>query len=70
MTKAQKVYQPDPHYFQLYQPELNYRMRAILLNWLTGVCVDLTFKRDTYYLCINYIDRYLTKKHNIEKYQL
>ena len=37
-------------------------MRGILLNWLTEVSADFNFKRDTYYLSINYIDRYLSKK--------
>jgi hypothetical protein len=37
-------------------------MRGILLNWLTEVSADFNFKRDTYYLAINYIDRYLSKE--------
>ena len=70
MTKQEELFSPNPHYFSQCQTHLNWLMRAILLNWLTEVCVDLMFKRDTYYLCINYIDRYLSVKHDVEKWQL
>lgn len=62
MIKTEKNYAPDAHYFNHQQPNLNWLMRGILMNWLTEVCVDFMFKRDTYYLAVNYIDRYLSKK--------
>lgn len=55
-----------------HHPELNERMRAILLDWLAEVCEDYSLHRETWYLAINYIDRYLmgTKFMPTRKFQL
>lgn len=36
------------------------RMRAILLDWLIEVCEVYKLRRETYYLSVDYLDRYLT----------
>ncbi|XP_063699326.1 G1/S-specific cyclin-E-like isoform X1 [Culicoides brevitarsis] len=36
------------------------RMRAILLDWLIEVCEVYKLRRETYYLAVDYLDRYLT----------
>ncbi|XP_018320665.1 G1/S-specific cyclin-E1 isoform X1 [Agrilus planipennis] len=46
------------------------RMRAILLDWIMEVCEVYRLKRVTYYLAVDYVDRYLTIKLNIPKTQL
>lgn len=51
-------------------PGLQPRMRAILLDWLIEVCEVYKLHRETYYLTIDYLDRYITKKNNISKSQL
>lgn len=51
-------------------PGLQPRMRAILLDWLIEVCEVYKLHRETYYLTVDYIDRYLSVKHNISKNQL
>lgn len=51
-------------------PSLQPRMRAILFDWLIEVCEVYKLHRETYYLTIDYVDRYLTIKHNISKNQL
>ncbi|CRL00456.1 CLUMA_CG013719, isoform A [Clunio marinus] len=51
-------------------PGLQPRMRAILLDWLIEVCEVYKLHRETYYLTVDYLDRYLTLKHNISKNQL
>lgn len=51
-------------------PGLQPRMRAILLDWLIEVCEVYKLHRETYYLTIDYLDRYLTMKQNISKNQL
>lgn len=51
-------------------PGLQPRMRAILLDWLIEVCEVYKLHRETYYLTIDYLDRYLSKKQNISKNQL
>ncbi len=45
-------------------------MRGIVLSWLMEICVDLMMNRDTYYIAVNYIDRYLSKNHHVKKLEL
>lgn len=35
-------------------------MREILVDWLTEVSEEFMLKRDTLYISVNFIDRYLT----------
>ncbi|XP_044740994.1 G1/S-specific cyclin-E [Chrysoperla carnea] len=51
-------------------PALIPRMRAILLDWLSEVCEVYRLHRETYFLAIDYIDRYLSKRHDVPKTQL
>jgi cyclin E len=34
-------------------------MREILIDWLTEVCEEFMLKRETLYICVNFIDRYM-----------
>lgn len=63
------VIQRDPQMFQRH-PTLQPRMRAILLDWLIEVCEVYKLHRETYYLAMDYIDRYLSTHQNIPKNQL
>lgn len=45
-------------------------MRAVLLEWLMEVCHDRRLHRETYHLCVDYIDKYLEKSRNILSHQL
>lgn len=51
-------------------PGLQPRMRAILLDWLIEVCEVYKLHRETYYLTVDYLDRYVTAKSSISKNQL
>lgn len=51
-------------------PILVPRMRAILLDWLSEVCEVYRLHRETYFLTIDYIDRYLTLHEDLPKTQL
>lgn len=46
------------------------RMRAILVDWIMEVCEVYRLRRVTYYLAVDYIDRFLTIKPNVPKHQL
>lgn len=46
------------------------RMRAILLDWIMEVCEVYKLRRVTYYLAVDYIDRYLTINPDVPKTQL
>lgn len=34
-------------------------MREILIDWMTEVCEEFMLKRETLYISVNYIDRYI-----------
>lgn len=47
------------------------RMRAILLDWLIEVCEVYKQRRETFYLAVDYLDRYLTNvSHSVLKNHL
>ncbi|RMX54148.1 hypothetical protein pdam_00017392 [Pocillopora damicornis] len=69
MLEKERKYSRDPLYFRKHsfiQP----RMRAILLDWLTEVCEVYRLHRETYYLAVDFVDRYLSVKHDIAKQRL
>uniref|UniRef100_A0A182W6W7 Uncharacterized protein n=1 Tax=Anopheles minimus TaxID=112268 RepID=A0A182W6W7_9DIPT len=51
-------------------PGLQPRMRAILLDWLNEVCEVYKLHRETYYLAVDYIDRYLSHQKDMKKSHL
>lgn len=61
--------QRDPEMFRRH-PTLQPRMRAILLDWLIEVCEVYKLHRETYYLAMDYIDRYLSIHQDLPKNQL
>lgn len=51
-------------------PGIQARMRAILLDWLIEVCEVYKLHRETYYLSVDYLDRFLTANVKISKTRL
>lgn len=51
-------------------PNLQPRMRSILLNWLSEVSEVYQLHRETYYLALDYFDRYLSVQNEVGKQQL
>ncbi|XP_028761439.1 G2/mitotic-specific cyclin S13-7 [Neltuma alba] len=51
-----------PHDYIGSQPEINEKMRAILVDWLTDVHSKFDLSLETLYLTINIIDRFLSTK--------
>lgn len=51
-------------------PALQARMRAILLDWLIEVCEVYRLHRETFYLAIDFIDRFLAKSAPVPKNRL
>ncbi|XP_033096256.1 G1/S-specific cyclin-E-like [Anneissia japonica] len=51
-------------------PHLETRMRAILLDWLIEVSEVYKLHRETYYLSMDFVDRFLSVKSNIPKNKL
>lgn len=69
LSDQKSLIQRDPEMFQRH-PTLQPRMRAILLDWLIEVCEVYKLHRETYYLAMDYIDRYLSSHHNVPKNEL
>jgi len=51
-------------------PTLQARMRSILMNWLSEVAEVYQLHRETYFLALDYFDRYLSIQNEISKEQL
>nr|P34801.1 RecName: Full=G2/mitotic-specific cyclin-2 [Antirrhinum majus]CAA53729.1 mitotic-like cyclin [Antirrhinum majus] len=51
-----------PHDYMDSQPEINEKMRAILIDWLVQVHYKFELSPETLYLTINIVDRYLASK--------
>lgn len=62
-------YERDAMMFERH-PNLQPRMRAILVDWLNEVCEVYKLHRETLYLAIDYVDRYLTKVTDVQKSRL
>ncbi|XP_029126017.1 cyclin-A3-4 isoform X1 [Cajanus cajan] len=51
---------PLPDYIQKIQRDVNSSMRSVLVDWLVEVAEEYKLVSDTLYLCIAYIDRFLS----------
>jgi cyclin B len=51
-----------PNNYMDMQPEINEKMRAILVDWLVDVHQKFQLSPETFYLTINIIDRFLSVK--------
>ncbi|RZF49014.1 hypothetical protein LSTR_LSTR014543 [Laodelphax striatellus] len=51
-------------------PSLTPRMRAVLFDWIMEVCEVYKLHRESYYLAMDYVDRYLSLQSGISKCQL
>nr|P34800.1 RecName: Full=G2/mitotic-specific cyclin-1 [Antirrhinum majus]CAA53728.1 mitotic-like cyclin [Antirrhinum majus] len=56
-----------PHDYMGSQPEINEKMRAILIDWLVQVHHKFELSPETLYLTINIVDRYLASETTIRR---
>jgi cyclin B len=61
MRNTELDYIAQPGYMKN-QPDINEKMRAILIDWLVEVHLKFKLYPETLYLTINLIDRYLEKE--------
>lgn len=57
--EIEKKHRPKPTYMQR-QPDINYSMRTILVDWLVEVSEEYRLHTETLFLAISYIDRFLS----------
>ena len=65
----QRKYHVEPTYMQR-QPEINSKMRAILIDWLIQVHLKFNLLQETLYLTISIIDRYLQVRKLMKSYNI
>lgn len=61
LLKVEKTSSIDPNYM-IHQVEINDKMRAILVDWLIEVHSKFKLQRETLYIAISIIDRYLASQ--------
>jgi len=61
MNHAEVGFLPRPDYLEA-QPDINAKMRAILIDWLVEVHMKYKLKVETLFLAVNLIDRFLEKR--------
>ncbi|KAL6461315.1 hypothetical protein MHYP_G00294590 [Metynnis hypsauchen] len=66
LLKKDKLYLHDTHVMERH-PNLQPKMRAILLDWLMEVCEVYKLHRETFYLGQDYFDRFMATQENICK---
>jgi len=52
---------PNPHYME-FQTEIQWSMRAVLMDWLVQVHGRFALLPETLFLTVNYVDRFLSAK--------
>lgn len=60
----QRKYHVAPGYLKI-QPQINARMRTILIDWLIQVHLRFTLLQETLFLTVSIIDRYLKVHHSV-----
>ena len=43
------------------QPDITHSMRAVLIDWLSEVAEEYRLQQETLYLCVSFVDRFLSK---------
>ncbi|KAA0723572.1 G1/S-specific cyclin-E1 [Triplophysa tibetana] len=66
LLKKDKIYLRDMRVMQRH-PNLQPKMRAILLDWLIEVCEVYKLHRETFYLGQDYFDRFMSTQENVLK---
>ncbi|GAB4816531.1 hypothetical protein N2152v2_003577 [Parachlorella kessleri] len=61
LKRMEPAYRIDPDYIRC-QPDINPKMRAILVDWLIDVSLKFKLAPETLYLATSYLDRFLQKR--------
>lgn len=70
MRKDSECSEARSSYLFTSNPSIQPRMRSVLLEWLIEVCDVYKLHRETYFLAVDYLDRYLSVSEKISKNQL
>jgi len=67
MIKKEKIESLSVSKIEERQSEIKWRMRAILIDWISEVCADYQLVRETFYYACKYVDQYLQRSRDIQK---
>ena len=59
MWETEQLHHPFFDYMR-YQPHLTPFMRFILVEWMHEICTEYALRRETFYMAISYVDRFLS----------
>lgn len=62
LLRLQVKHRADPGYMARHKPEINEKMRTILVDWMTEVIEEYKMNSETLFLAVNFIDRFLSAK--------
>jgi len=62
-------YKRDPNLLQRH-PQITPKMRAVLFEWISEVCEVYKLHRETFYICMDFVDRYLSEESHMPKSRL
>lgn len=62
LKEEEKRFRPQPDYMER-QPDINGKMRGILIDWLVEVHMKYKLKMETLFLAVSITDRYLERAH-------
>ncbi|KAH7723848.1 CRE-CYE-1 protein [Aphelenchoides avenae] len=60
LCRKDELFRRNPKFLENHR-ELHPQHRTLLLDWIMEVCNDRKMHRETFHLCVDYIDRYLAK---------
>ncbi|KAJ7419473.1 G1/S-specific cyclin-E1 [Willisornis vidua] len=66
MMNKEETYVRDKHYMQRH-PQLQPKMRTVLLDWLMEVCEAYKLHRETFYLAQDFFDRFMATQQDVVK---
>ncbi|XP_066050764.1 G1/S-specific cyclin-E1 isoform X1 [Chamaea fasciata] len=66
MINKEETYMRDKFYMQRH-PQLQPKMRAVLLDWLMEVCEAYKLHRETFYLAQDFFDRFMATQQDVVK---
>lgn len=61
LNKSSKIYEFNAKYIGMVQKNINYYMRAILVDWLMEVSTEFCLKRESFHIAIRLLDIFLSK---------
>lgn len=67
MDERQMCYQVDPLYIEKKQKNLNWTMRAILIEWMIHISYEFRLKRETLHIALTLVDNFFQSTSNLAK---